>query len=35
MTATIPQLQQTLARFDLQYVLPADEADPDQYYFYS
>ena len=33
MNASIPQLQQTVARFDLQGVLPAEESDPDQYLF--
>ena len=33
MNASIPQLQQTVARFDLQGVLPAQETDPDQYLF--
>jgi lysyl-tRNA synthetase class 2 len=33
MSASITQLQQTVARFDLQDVLPAEEIDPDQYLF--
>lgn len=31
--ASLQQLQETVARFDLQGVLPADEQDPDQYLF--
>jgi lysyl-tRNA synthetase class 2 len=33
LTATLAQLQQTLERFELDYVLGPDEQDPDQYLF--